>query len=141
LNKPLCTKCLVSQAVVEGFGELLTGRISNSPTAADGSSLLSLRRLGAFSLPGKADPVTLYELTGCPKELRFGELFETALAAFEGRHWQESVKMLQEILSISPNDMPSQCLLFSCREYLKNHPPSGEPAIVRVREFAQMGKM
>ena len=106
------------------------------------SNSLLLRRLGAFSLPGKSAPLSVYELMDFQKNqmennFRLHETYAAALAAFEEQRWLESAELFKEILSAFPDDMPSQCLLFSCLEYYRNPPQQGESTIVKVREFAE----
>jgi adenylate cyclase len=150
LNRRFFTSILASRPVVEGISECLSiGKISASRAAEDLNNPPMLRRLGSFSLPGKSIPMTIYEVMDFRENHRevrqnagtnrkLCELFSAALAAFEERRWLESAEMFKEIISIFPDDMPSQCLLFNCQRYCSNPPQQGEPIIVRVEEFANI---
>jgi adenylate cyclase len=150
LNRRLFTKVLASQIVVEGISECLSiGKLSASRAAEDLSNPPMLRRLGSFSLPGKSIPMTVFEVMDFHNKhaeahqnggtnRKLCELFSAALAAFEERRWPESAEMFKEIISIFPDDMPSQCLLFNCQRYCSSPPQQGEPITVRVEGFANM---
>jgi adenylate cyclase len=139
LNKRLHTNALASHTVVEGFRKS-GGTISARQRMGEESGSLLLRRLGAFSLPGKSIPLSIYELmrfhkNDTEKTIRLCELYDAALSVFEEHRRMEAAKQLEEILAAFPDDMPSQCLLFTCREYSRKAPQQGEPAVMLFGEF------
>ncbi len=144
LNKQLSTKILASQSVIEGLkrqpsdaGALILQEVPGEFTQ------LMLRRLGSFILPGKSDPINIFELldfrhnTGemnqkDERNRRLCQSFAAALAVFEEQHWLESAKMFQEILSTYPDDGPAKFYLKKCREYKSNPPPPAETVSIRI---------
>ena len=145
LNKRLHTKALVSQRVVEGFSEF-PEKIFDSQIAGGNKNSLLFRRLGAFSLPGKSVPLSIFELlkfqnSRTDQNIKLCELYAAALAAFEKKHWMESAEMFKEIIAIFPDDWPSQYLLFCCHEYCGNPPQYGEPAIVTINGFSESPRL
>lgn len=85
------------------------------------------RELDKIRVVGKHVPVTVYELLGDisePENSRVSK-FETALALYRARKWEDAKVYFAAILGEVPDDKPSQIYLERC-EYYKNNTPPGE---------------
>jgi len=120
LNKQLSTRTLASQAAVGDLDRLL------------------LRRVGSFILPGKSDPLTIFEVMGLRENTsesnhELCDSFAAVLREFEIKRWSEAANMYEEILLTHPKDGPSQFYLQLCRKYCKDEPPLGDdPSVIRI---------
>jgi adenylate cyclase len=112
LNKYLKTRILVSEDVIAGIDDFLT------------------RPLGRFILAGKVNALPVHELIGERDKAHGGqfllcETFGRALEAYRKRLWDEAIRLLEEVLEMSPEDGPSRFYLMLCREFLVKPPPDG----------------
>lgn len=109
LNKQLGTRILISTEVTDQLEGFL------------------IRELGKFLLPGKSNPIGIYELMGrietCGEPQRqLCAIFTMALEAFRRQSWGEAIEKLNEILNIHKNDGPSLFYLRLCKQYQQNPP-------------------
>ncbi len=85
------------------------------------------RKLDRVRVVGIDTPVRLYEIleetARVDKTLLAGlEIFHRALEQFEAGKWDEAEKLFAEVLTVLPDDGPSNTFLGRCREYLKKKP-------------------
>lgn len=101
LNKQLGTKVLASHDVLINMGGFLT------------------RELGAFTLAGKTQPVTIHELIcherhATALQHRLCQRFAEALTAFQNQKWTEAMQGFSDILAMRATDGPAQFYLNLC---------------------------
>ena len=122
LNKPLHTRILASEEVIDQLDGFLT------------------RELGRFLLKGKIESISIYELV-CRKEESNDQqrikcmTFAKVLDPFRKGYWkeaEEAIEKFQESIKSYGKDGPSLFFLDLCQKYMKN--PPGEPwdGVVRV---------
>ncbi len=85
------------------------------------------RELDAVRVKGKKLPVTIYELL-CEKKdadsyRTLAESFEAALAKYKQAQWDDALVAFEKVLTIKPNDPPTQLYLARCRELKEDPPP------------------
>jgi adenylate cyclase len=119
LNKKLRTKILVS-----------------GPIAADLEAVLS-RRLGMFQLVGKSEVVPIFEIIqrneqATPEQVELCHRFDEMLRAFESEDWKETVRKIDQILSIDPDDGPAMFYRKLCNRYLMTPPEHRASAVVLI---------
>lgn len=109
LNKYLGTRILVSHMVVKDLQGIL------------------IRELGRFRLPGKTEPLLMFELIGRTQdaeEWKFEALrtFAFGLEAFRNQRWDEAGTAFQTYLATYGCDGPSQYYVEACQKF-KAKPP------------------
>ena len=88
-------------------------------------SRYQLRILGLSAIKGKTEPVTVFEvLDGEPEEIREEKLmtqnkFEEAIALFELGEYDQTQKIMKEILRKSPGDKAAQTYIERCNQRMK----------------------
>lgn len=117
-NKILKTHILLSGRVIEDLDDFL------------------IRALGSFLLPGRTKPVQLFELiaqqhSADQQQKKLCEGFSRALAAYHSQQWIEAEHDFSEILTLFPNDGPSQFYQSLCRRYV-NEPVTEQWPIHRM---------
>jgi adenylate cyclase len=121
LNKHLNTKILACDEVVAGLSGLVT------------------RRLGAFVVIGKVEPVQVTEILGkIGEEARAAALaqsFAESLAAYDSGNWPDAARLLRELALKYPEDGPTSYFLRHAERYLRDPPPPGSdrPIYMRVK--------
>ena len=120
LNKHLGTRILATEAVVTGLDQIIT------------------RHMGRFLLPGKSQPLTIFEIVGSadlPPGRYFPELqhlFTKGLHCFSRRQWQTAHAIFQRCIHLIPNDGPSHFYLRLCQRYQHDPPASSWQGIIRI---------
>ncbi|HUF71415.1 MAG TPA: adenylate/guanylate cyclase domain-containing protein [Gammaproteobacteria bacterium] len=104
LNKRLNTGLLVSGVVLE-----------NMPAAFT-------RCVGRFVLAGKSVPIELHDMISFDEsppsvQRELVHRFESALASFQARHWEEAAAIFEDLLGDFPGDGPSGFYLELSRRY------------------------
>ena len=88
-------------------------------------SRYQLRILGLSAVKGKTEPVTVFEvLDGEPRDIREKKLmtqskFEEAIALFELQEYDQTQKIMKEILKKAPNDKAAQTYIERCNRRIK----------------------
>ncbi len=105
---------------------LRTWILATEPVVRHLDSRLLLRRIATFRLVGRPHPVTIYEIMGRKSTAPAGQFdlcdeYGRALRLFEAERWSEAREAFSKILSIEPDDGPSQFMLERCRQ----SPPNG----------------
>jgi adenylate cyclase len=94
LNKALSTRLLASASVVQNLDEI------------------AIRRLGSFSLAGKAEPVDIVEILGprdsAATDPRLNERFAEGLVLVEHKSWPEAAKLFNTLSEECPSDGPTR---------------------------------
>ncbi len=117
LNKPLGTRILASEIVVDDLPGLL------------------LRPLGRFLPVGKTRPLRLVEVVGRqgdPGDARLFDAFAAGLARFEAGRWAEAAAGFEAILAEHPHDGPARFYLDCCRRYQTGAPLPPDPSLIRL---------
>jgi adenylate cyclase len=87
------------------------------------------RQIDAVRVKGKKLPVRIFELIcdrkDAPRWQEFTSRFETGLAKYRERLWDEAIAAFRGVLEIKPDDGPAQLYIDRC-EALKENPPEGE---------------
>ncbi len=95
-------------------------------TAGQLSNTFLLRELDLVRVKGKLNAIRLYELMGLRSESEqkcwLADRFNQALLHFRKQNWNDSEKILQDILTRFPDDGPTQMYLGRIISY-KNYPP------------------
>jgi adenylate cyclase len=115
LNKPLRTRILVSEEVIDQLDGFLT------------------RELGRFLLKGKIESISIYELVGRKEESNDQQrikcmTFAKVLDPFRKGYWkeaEEAIEKFQESIKSDGEDGPSLFFLDLCKKYKEK--PSREP--------------
>jgi adenylate cyclase len=86
------------------------------------------RELDLITVPGKIEPVRIYELLGWAGQLPHTETelareFERGLAAYRAREWEAAEALFQRCLEMKPSDGPSALYIERIAE-LRNQPPA-----------------
>jgi adenylate cyclase len=86
-----------------------------------------MRQLDAIRVQGRMQLVTIYELLGekADAEPEWLEIFSGGRRAYQAGDWDRAEAYFQEVLSLRPEDRPSQVFLNRVRHY-REHPPSSE---------------
>ena len=120
---------------IEGLNKHLgTWILATEPVVADLDSFL-MRRLGRFRLPGRVEPVTVFEVICLRESARDEQIdlcgcFDLALNAFETACWSKATELFAAILSVYPKDVPSKFFLTLCRKYSAS--PEKDPTIIEI---------
>ena len=121
LNKHLRTRILATEAVVAGLDQIMT------------------RNVGCFLLPGKSQPLTIFEIAGSMDDPPAGQyrelntLFTKALHCFGRRQWQEALTLFQRCLGLDPDDGPSRFYQDLCQRYQDAPPAPPWRGVVRIK--------
>ena len=121
LNKYLGTEVLVTEECVARVDGLIS------------------RRIGAFMLKGKAQPIVVYELLGRMDEVdekakESCSIFADALAAFGRQSWDEAAEKFHHAIENSDNDGPARFYLKLCEDYKKNPPGDAWDGVIVMEE-------
>ncbi|MBL8914230.1 MAG: adenylate/guanylate cyclase domain-containing protein [Archangium sp.] len=110
--------------------------ISESTRAAVKDGIVT-RRLGAVRVKGKKVPVGIYELRalGTPSETdaQAIALFETGLAAWTARKFDEAEARFKEVLALWPSDGPTRNYLAELEDFRANPPPADWDGVVSLK--------
>ena len=95
---------------------------------------MGIRFLDRVKVKGKIQPQSVYEVfENDPPECRekkilTARLFVEALAHYHFKHIQTAVELLEECLSVNPDDIPAQVYRERCEEFFKSgfHESTGE---------------
>ena len=117
---------------LEGLNKIYgTQIIISSSTAELVAGAFLLRELDQVRVKGRVQAVLIYELIGTAQlELsdqhrRLLRLYETGLAAYRGRRWDDALEIFGQCLLLSAEDRPSQLMQWRCRNY-RESPPGAE---------------
>ncbi|MFT3708117.1 MAG: adenylate/guanylate cyclase domain-containing protein [Archangium sp.] len=95
------------------------------------------RRLGAVRVKGKKVPVGIFELRGLGQasgdEAKAIALFEQALVASTARKFDEARALLEQVLTLWPNDGPTRNYLAELDEFRTNPPPADWDGVVSLK--------
>ena len=113
---------------IQGANKVLKTRILLSSDVLDGLDGFLVRALGGFVLPGRIQPVNLFELItyqqlASKEQLWLCEIFAQALSAYQLQKWAEADQGFSDILKVFPTDGPAQLFLSLCLKY-RNEPPA-----------------
>ena len=120
LNKHLRTRILATEAVVAGLDQIMT------------------RNVGCFLLPGKSQPLTIFEIAGSadvPPAGHYQELhslFAEALHCFSRRQWQAACSLFQRCLKLDQDDGPSLFYQVLCQRYQDDPPAPPWRGVVQI---------
>src|SRR5205823_2494258 len=119
LNKHLGTQILAAETVVAN---------------ADG---LLVRRLGAFRLAGKSDPISVVEILGkqssaTKDQLSLCDAFAAALGRFRRNEWAAAAVDFEALVKCFVNDGPTQLYLTFSRRYAATGPTQIDPTIIQM---------
>lgn len=118
LNKQLGTHILISKEVLQGVDGFIT------------------RELGNFLLPGKNNPLSLYELIGkndhC-NDINPYEDFVTTLHVFQAQKWQEAAQGFENFILKQGEDGPGRYYLKLSRQHFID-PPADWDGVIRVNQ-------
>ncbi len=111
VNKVYGTYTMVSAATLAKVGKDVIGR-----------------QLDAIHVVGKTEPVVVYELLGLAGEvpaprLEAAAAYDSGLAAYRRRDWDEAIAFFNQALAICPDDGPSRVMAERCDRYRKEPPP------------------
>lgn len=100
--------------------------ISESTCRAAGDRFLT-REIDSIKVVGKKEPVAVYQLLGYPEDfdgrmMEALEQYAKGLHAYRNQNWEDAVNFFSRILSIIPNDGPSQTMLARSEEFKINPP-------------------
>jgi adenylate cyclase len=93
-------------------------------------NVIEARELDLVTVPGKTEPVRIYEAMGRAgelgeKEIKLRSLFGEGLAAYRRRDWDDAQAHFESCLEISTEDGPSR-LFVERITHLRSTPPSSE---------------
>ncbi len=119
LNKHLKTRLLAAQSVVRDVEGVM------------------LRPLGSFQLVGKAEATPIIEILGTKNgvnadKVDLCEQFAHAFEAFSEHQWSKAEELFGSIIERYPGDGPSSLYLTTCRRYVKDGIPDGDPIVIRM---------
>jgi adenylate cyclase len=104
------------------------GIVASEATVQAASGLVVARELDLVRVKGKLQPVRIFELLGRDGERdRWAgllEQFNTGLAAYRERRWNDALAAFGRILEGWPDDGPTQLYLERCREMVAAPPPA-----------------
>ena len=113
---------------IQGANKVLKTQILLSSDVLDGLDGFLVRALGGFVLPGRIQPVNLFELityqqSASKEQLWLCEIFAQALSAYQLQKWAQANQGFSNILNVFPTDGPAQFFLSLCLKY-KDQPPT-----------------
>ncbi|MEA3291776.1 MAG: adenylate/guanylate cyclase domain-containing protein, partial [Pseudomonadota bacterium] len=119
LNKHIGTQVLATEAVVEGFENLL------------------LREVGKFQFVGKSECVGIVEVVSkfelaSPAQITLCERFAEAMACYRKTDWRKAQRLFEDVLQSYVNDGPAQFYWHQCQKYLDGEPVLEEPGVIRM---------
>ena len=93
-------------------------------------NVIEARELDLVTVPGKTEPVRIYEAMGRAgelgeKEIKLRSLFSEGLAAYRRRDWDDAQAHFESCLEISTEDGPSH-LFVERISHLRSTPPSSD---------------
>jgi adenylate cyclase len=97
------------------------------------------REIDLVVVKGKTEPVAIYEILAYHTETSFPNiaevlgLFKDGLSNYRARRWDHAIRLFTEVLTLNPNDKPSQ-LFIARAEHLKQNPPPDDWTGVWVME-------
>jgi len=111
-------------ARIEGLNKLLGTQILVSSSVIEGLSGFFIRKVGAFVLKGKTQPVELFELIAQTDQLDpawppLAAAFTDALKLFQSHRWTEALNAFLDINRQHPGDGPTLFYI----QYLRQRPP------------------
>ncbi|MDZ7659579.1 adenylate/guanylate cyclase domain-containing protein [Fodinibius sp.] len=86
------------------------------------------RQLDFLIVKGKTKPVRVYELMGERSDPKTAELekiistYQKGLDHYLNRAWDKAIKQFQEVLSLKPEDGPSETYIERCQKFKENPP-------------------
>ncbi len=87
------------------------------------------RELDLVVVKGRSQPVAIYEVLGLeplPESVsRMARIFESGLAAYRQRRWDDAIALFEESLELRPEDGPSSLFIGRC-QMLKQRPPADD---------------
>ena len=111
LNKLYGTNVIVSEMTYERVRDEILGR-----------------ELDSVRVKGKHQPVKIYELLARRAEVSaeqqaLTEEFNSALAEYKKRNWDQALQTFQSLLTRHPHDGPTKLYVERCQTLLRNPPP------------------
>jgi adenylate cyclase len=126
-----------SASRIEGLNKVLGTRILASMTVVMRTQGMLFRPMGVFLLPGKTQPLEIYELV-CPSDAAseeqklFCRRFTEGLRAFTAKQWVEAEEIFLRCLESDERDGPAQFYLPLCRKH-RELPPVDWKGVVSIR--------
>ncbi|HEU0220518.1 MAG TPA: GAF domain-containing protein [Gallionella sp.] len=86
------------------------------------------RELDLVVVKGKTQPVAIYEILDYHTDETYPNLidalghFRNALTKYRQRKWQDATHLLDEVLTLNPNDKPAKLYAERCRYFIDNPP-------------------
>jgi len=121
-NKLFGTRILISQATAEQAGPAFV-----------------TRELDLVRVPGREEPVRVYELIATrdtldPRAARLCELFRLALSAYRARDFPFAERYFAEAAALAPEDGPARHFLARLARFRAEPPPPGWSGVWELRE-------
>lgn len=119
---------------IEGFNKQLGTRILVSYEVLQGLEGFITRDLGNFLLPGKSNPLNLFELKSTKDQYSSTNPYTDFLAsidAFQAQRWTTAAKGFEDFILKHGDDGPSLFYLNLCKQYI-NQPPTEWDGFIRV---------
>ncbi|MCK4389259.1 MAG: adenylate/guanylate cyclase domain-containing protein [Desulfobacterales bacterium] len=96
------------------------------------------RELDFVRVKGKKEPVGIYELFGgdyfTQGEYRFLAPFKNGLEAYRRKAWDEAIGFFEEVLSIKPEDKPTELFIGRCHAMKSSLPPPDWDGVYVAKE-------
>jgi adenylate cyclase len=100
--------------------------VISEATYREVASQFVCRELDKIKVKGKNQPVNIYELLDVaaerPKYEALLQQFDHAMAAYRSQDWQEAADRFAQILTIYPDDGPTQAFLERAEEFIEEAP-------------------
>jgi adenylate cyclase len=100
--------------------------VISEATYREVASQFVCRELDKIKVKGKNQPVNIYELLDVaaerPKYEALLQQFDHAMAAYRKQDWQEAADRFAQILTIYPDDGPTQAFLERAEEFIEEAP-------------------
>ncbi len=114
---------------LEGANKMYGTRILVAEsTALQVADAFVMRKVDLLRVKGKSEPIGIYQLIGqapCdPLTAALIERYETALAMYRGRKFDDAERILLDLSRQFPDDGPVASLLSRTRQYLEKPPPA-----------------
>jgi adenylate cyclase len=124
-------------ARVQGLNKILGTRLLATGDAVRGVEGIALRRLGAFRLSGKTQPVEIVELLGGAESIDAATreciaCFERAHALFERREWDAAEDEFAKCRAPSCADGPVEFFAAQCRRMRASPPDDSWDGVIDV---------